>query len=64
MTDAINFLDSEKLGVLVEVRGNLIGGKYIAVKDMQEMLRIYNGGWKGKGKRKKSIVTEPCVRGG
>ena len=45
MTDVINFIHSEKYGTLVEVKGNLVDKKYISVKDMMEMLRIYNGAY-------------------
>ena len=52
MTDTINFiLDGDSGGTLVEVRGNLIGKRYLRISDLKEILRTYNGHYKVNKKK-------------
>lgn len=58
MTESISFHEHDEEGTLVEIKGNikfLDGRACLRVADLKEILRIYNGHYKGikKGRRLK-----------
>lgn len=54
MTDSINFIEHTEEGTLVELKGNIhyVDGKAcMRIADFKQVLRIYNGMYKGKRKQ-------------
>ena len=66
MTDSINFIEHTEEGTLVELRGNIhiVDGKACArISDLKQILRIYNGMYKGRRQAVKASGFEPVIAG-
>ncbi len=62
MTDSINFLHHTEEGTLVELRGNTHMVEHrlcMRIADLQEILRIYNGMYRGRKGNKSHSKLAP-----